>query len=252
MIVRALLEDGLGRVVLDNPPLNILTRQVLAELRGELDRLAAEPSLRVLLLSAEGKHFSAGADVGEHLPPTHEELIPEFIGTVTAIEGFPLPVVAAVQGRCLGGGFELVMAADVIVASESAVFGQPEIVLGVLPPAACALLPDLCPPGVAAELVFTGDTLTATEAEGAGLVRRVVPDEELDEVALDLARRVSRHSAAALRVGKRMLRGARGSDHAAELSRAGQLYVEDLMSTQDAVEGLQAFQEKRKPAWSHR
>lgn len=251
MFVRGSIDDGLGRVVLDHPPLNILTRRVLGELRDELARLADEPSLRVLLLSAAGQHFSAGADVGEHLPPLYEELIPEFLDTVSAVETFPLPVVAVVRGRCLGGGFELAMAADFIMASESATFGQPEIALGVLPPAACALLPDLCPPAVAAELVLTGDALNAAEAAAAGIVRRVVPDADLESAALGLAGRMIRHSGAALRVGKRMLRTARAADHEAVLAEAGRMYVEDLMSTADAVEGLRAFQEKRGPVWRH-
>lgn len=251
MAIQTSFENGLGRVVLSNPPVNILTREIMASLREELAKLATEPSLRVLLLSSEGKHFSAGADVGEHLPPTYEEMIPEFIDTVSAIDTFPLPVVAAVQGKCLGGGFELVMAADIIVAAESASFGQPEIMLGVLPPAACPLLPDICPPGVAADLVFTGEALNAEEAQRAGIVRRIVPDAELESAALELAGRMTRHSAAALRIAKRMLRGGREAARADALSRAGAMYVDDLMQTKDALEGLQAFMEKRRPTWSH-
>jgi cyclohexa-1,5-dienecarbonyl-CoA hydratase len=223
----------------------------MASLREELASLAAEPSLRVLCLSSEGKHFSAGADVGEHLPPTYEEMIPEFVDTISAIDTFPLPVVAAVQGKCLGGGFEVAMAADIIVAGASASFGQPEIMLGVLPPAACPLLPELCAPGVAAELVFTGDALSAEEAQQAGLVRRVVPDAELEAAVLELAGRMTRHSAAALRIAKRMLRGGREAARADALSRAGEMYVDELMQTKDALEGLQAFMEKRRPTWSH-
>lgn len=250
MAIQTSIEDGLGRVVLSNPPVNILTRAIMASLREALTNLAAEPSLRVLLISAEGKHFSAGADVGEHMPPTYEDLIPEFLETVSAIDTFPLPVVAAVQGKCLGGGFELAMAADIIVAGESASFGQPEIMLGVLPPAACALLPDMCPPGVAAELVFTGDALSAAEARAIGLVRRVVADAELESAALELAARMTRHSAAALRIAKRMLGGGRDEARSEALSRAGDMYVEELMQTKDALEGLQAFLDKRKPSWS--
>jgi cyclohexa-1,5-dienecarbonyl-CoA hydratase len=251
MAIQTSFEDGLGRVVLSNPPVNILTRDLMANLREELASLAGEQSLRVLLLSAEGKHFSAGADVGEHLPPTFEEMIPEFIDTVAAIDTFPLPVVAAVQGKCLGGGFELAMAADMIVAGESASFGQPEIMLGVLPPAACALLPYMCPTGVAAELVYTGEALGAEESRLSGIVRRVVPDAELESAALELAATMTRHSAAALRIGKRMLRGGRQAARAAALSRAADMYVDALMDTKDAVEGLQAFLEKRRPTWSH-
>lgn len=251
MAIQTSIEDGLGRLVLSQPPLNILTRELLAGLRRELGRLAAEPSLRVLLISAEGKHFSAGADVGEHLPPTYEEMIPEFVDTIAAIDAFPLPVVAAVQGRCLGGGFELAMAADIIVAGEGASFGQPEILLGVLPPAACPLLPEICPPGVAAELVFSGDPLSAEAALRAGIVTRVVPDAELEGAALELAGRIARHSAAALRVTKRLMWGDRQNRRAAALERAGAIYNDELMKTKDALEGLNAFLEKRQPTWSH-
>ncbi len=251
MAIDASVEDGLGRIVLSNPPVNVLTRDLLVDFRRELASLASEPSLRALLLAAEGKHFSAGADVGEHLPPTYEELIPEFLDTVAAIDTFPLPVVAAVQGRCLGGGFELAMAADIIVAGEGASFGQPEILLGVLPPAACALLPDICPPGVAAQLVYTGAPFSAQDAQRAGLVARVVPDAELQQAAVELAERITQHSGAALRLAKRMLRGGRQDARAAALSRAGAIYNDELMMTKDALEGLNAFLEKRQPTWRH-
>jgi cyclohexa-1,5-dienecarbonyl-CoA hydratase len=143
------------------------------------------------------------------------------------------------------------MAADIIVAAEGASFGQPEILLGVLPPAACALLPDICPPGVAAELVFTGDPLSAESALRAGIVTRVVPDAELEQASLELAGRMTRHSAAALRLAKRMLWGGRQDGRAAALSRAGAIYNDELMKTKDALEGLNAFLEKRQPTWSH-
>ncbi|MDP2470254.1 MAG: enoyl-CoA hydratase/isomerase family protein [Candidatus Palauibacterales bacterium] len=251
MSVHASMDDGLGKVVLDHPPLNILTREVMAGLRRELARLAQEPTLRVLILRAEGKHFSAGADVGEHLPPEYRELIPEFTETVDDLASFPLPVIAAVQGRCLGGGFELAMAADIIVATEGASFGQPEILLGVLPPAACAMLPLRLPHGLAAEIVLGGDAFAAEEAERIGLVRRVVPEAELGEATTEIARKMTRHSAAALRIGKRMLAGEPGPLRRA-LDRAGALYVDELMETEDAREGLQAFIEKRRPEWRHR
>jgi cyclohexa-1,5-dienecarbonyl-CoA hydratase len=143
------------------------------------------------------------------------------------------------------------MAADIIVASEGASFGQPEILLGVLPPAACAILPRLCSPGLAAELVLGGDPLSAHEAQREGLVRRVVPESELEETALEIARKMTRHSAAALRIGKRMLAGDPGTLRRA-LDRAGALYVDELMDTEDALEGLQAFLEKRRSEWRHR
>jgi cyclohexa-1,5-dienecarbonyl-CoA hydratase len=246
-------ENGIARVVLNNPPLNILTRGILGELRTTLTTLADDASLRVVVLGAEGKHFSAGADVGEHLPPAWQAMIPEFLETVAALRAFPVPLVAAVRGRCLGGGFELVQAADLVVAGEGATFGQPEILLGVIPPAACALLPDLAGPARAAEIVFTGDPLSAAQALAAGLVARVVADDGVDAEALALAGRIARHSAAALRVAKRALRPpARERAEADALAASGRRYARDLMRTADATEGLTAFLEKRTPAWAHR
>lgn len=244
------VEGGIARVVLDNPPINILTRGVLAELRQTLRRLAGVRDLRVLVLSAKGKHFSAGADVAEHMPPVFRELIPEFVETVLGVADFPLPVIAAVQGRCLGGGFELVTAADIILAAEGAMFGQPEIRLAVFPPAACVLLPALCHRGVAAEMLYTGEPITAEQAREEGLVRRVVPDDQLEKRADDLARCIARHSGAALRFTKRCMRDAWVVQREL-LFRASRLYVENLMGTEDAVAGLAGFLEKRQPVWTH-
>jgi cyclohexa-1,5-dienecarbonyl-CoA hydratase len=252
VMVRATTADGIARLTLDSPPLNILSRAVLADLREGLDALMTDRSVRVLVLGATGKHFSAGADVGEHLPPTWQGMIPEFLGTIERLRAFPVPVIAAVRGRCLGGGFELVLGADLVVAGEGAVFGQPEIVLGVIPPAACALLPGVIGPARAAELVFTGDPMSAAEARAAGLVARVVPDERVDDEALALAARIARHSAAALRVAKSSLRTpARRHAESEALAAAGRHYADELMITADATEGLTAFLEKRTPTWTH-
>ena len=246
------VEDGVGRLILDHPPLNILTRGILRELRETVSSLEVNRNVRVIILSAEGKHFSAGADVGEHLPPEYEVLIPEFLDTVRAIRGADVPVIAVVQGRCLGAGFELALAADVIVAAEGAVMGQPEIQLGVLPPAACALLPGRCAWGTAIEIVLGGDPITAEDAYRAGLVQRVVPEEAVIETGLELARRMARHSGAVIRLGKKAMLEAANGGPALGLERAGDIYLDQLMATEDALEGLRSFGEKRSPEWRHR
>ncbi len=251
MTARITTEDGIGRIELDRPPLNILTRELLRKLTTEVQRLSEQPDLRVLILTGAGAHFSAGADVGEHLPPHHLSLIPDFLDTVAALDGFPLPVVAAVRGKCLGGGFELVQPVDVVVAGESAVFGQPEIVLGVFPPAACILLPERVPAAVAARLIYRGDPMTAAEAERWGFVARVVADEDVERAALEEAQRLTHHSAVALRAAKAALRGPGAATRRAALRAAGNIYMHDLMESHDAVEGLRAFTEKRRPVWRH-
>jgi cyclohexa-1,5-dienecarbonyl-CoA hydratase len=251
MSVTATVANGIGRLVLDNPPLNILTRAELATLRRELDRLAELADLRVLVLSARGKHFSAGADVGEHIPPHHLTLIPDFLATVARLEAFPLPIIAAVRGKCLGGGFELIQPSDIIVAAEGAAFGQPEILLGLFPPAAVVLLPDRLPRGAVAETIYTGDPLSAADAERRGFVTRLVPDDALERTADELACRIARHSAVALRAAKHALRTSAAGVRDRALRRAGEIYLHELMATRDAVEGLRAFVEKRSPAWSN-
>jgi cyclohexa-1,5-dienecarbonyl-CoA hydratase len=252
MTVTHSIADGVGRIVLDRPPLNILRREELTAFRKILAALATEPALRVVILSARGKHFSAGADVGEHLPPHHLTLIPDFLETIAQLAEFPLPVIAAVRGKCLGGGFELIQPADIVVAADDAWFGQPEIVLGLFPPAAVVLLPRRLPAGLAARLIYTGDPVSAVDAERCGFVARLASADEVDAVAEEYARRIARHSAAALRAAKRaMLDGPANDPQHDALRRAGQAYLHDVMDTHDAVEGLRAFVEKRAPVWTH-
>lgn len=249
MPVKVEVREGIAHVVLHDPPLNILGRALLGELRGALAGLAEDTTLRALVLGAEGRHFSAGASVEEHLPGEVEEMIPEFMATVAAVEGFPAPVVVAVQGRCLGGALELALAGDLVVAGEGALLGVPEIALGVFPPAACVQLPRLVGPALAAEMILTGVPLDAASAGRAGLVRRVVPDERVTEIAMELAETMAKHSAAALRTAKRALRvGAGTTDPGPAVTR---IYLEDLMRTADATEGIRSFVEKRRPEWSH-
>lgn len=252
MALNRTVEDGVATLVLDHPPLNILTRAVLGELRATFAELAGVADLRAVVLAAAGKHFSAGADVGEHLPPEYAELIPEFADTIEAIAAFPLPVIAAVRGRCLGGGFELAQAADVIVAGEGASFGQPEILLGVTAPAACVLLPRRIGYGDAAALLFTGDAVPAARAKETGFVHAVVADDAVEAEAAALAKRMARHSAVALRETKRALRETATLPRDEALRRTARAYVDDLMASHDALEGLKAFLEKRPAEWRHR
>jgi cyclohexa-1,5-dienecarbonyl-CoA hydratase len=245
-------EEGVGRLVLTDPPLNLLTRATMARIREGLRELEGRRELRVALLEAEGPHFSAGASVPEHLPPTYEQMIPEFTETILQLLAFPLPVVAGVQGRCLGGGFEVALAADVVVAGEGTRFALPEIQLGVFPPAACALLDERTPWGTAAELLFTGDGLDGRKALTAGLVHRLVADDEIRGAAEEIAERIARGSASALRAAKAAWSAPLRDRWERRLREAERVYLEDLMSTADAMEGLRAFTEKRAPAWRHR
>ena len=251
-MVEVYQEEGIARVVLSAPPLNLLTRAVLTELRQTLTALAHDPETRVLLLETAGTDFSAGAAVHEHLAPEYKTVVPEFGVTALALHDFPVPVVVAVQGRCLGGGFELVQASDVVVAAEDAVFGQPEIELGIFPPVACALLAERCGAAVAARLLYTGDQLSAAAAAATGLVSKVVPASELSAAARAVAERIASHSGSTLRLLKKALRAVRRGQAGMAIATATHTYVTELMQTSDATEGLTAFLEKRPPAWTHK
>jgi cyclohexa-1,5-dienecarbonyl-CoA hydratase len=213
--------------------------------------LAHDPELRVLLIEAAGEHFSAGANVQEHLAPEYKTVVPEFGVTMLALHEFPVPVVVAVQGHCLGGGFELVQAADVVVAADDAEFGQPEIKLGIFPPVACALLAEKVGTAVAVRLLYTGDSLSALEAKAAGLVSDVVAPGELHAAALAVSGRIAAHSAATLRLLKKAMRAVRRGQAGMAIATATHTYVTELMLTHDATEGLTAFLEKRAPVWTH-
>ena len=244
--------DGIGHLTLNRPPLNILNIAMLHELGAALDTAAQERSLRVLVLRAAGtlRVFSAGVDVVDHTADKVGEMIPLFDRVCAALAGFPAPTLAVVHGHALGGGCEIALCCDLILAAEGANFGQPEIKLATLAPVAALVLPQLIGYRRAAEMLFTGETIEATEAARIGLINRAVPAAALDGTAHDLIAKLSGLSAPALRLCKQALR--LSDDGWASRSPIEKLYLEELMPTADAQEGLEAFMQKRAPIWKHR
>jgi cyclohexa-1,5-dienecarbonyl-CoA hydratase len=242
---------GAGRLTLKRPPLNILNIAMLHELGDALDVAARESSLRVLVVRADGalRVFSAGVDVADHTAEKVGEMIPLFDRVCAALADFPAPTLAVVHGHALGGGCEVALSCDLVVAADSANFGQPEIKLATLAPVAALRLPTLIGYRRATELLFTGETIGAAEAARIGLINRAVPADRLEAVADDLIGKLCALSAPALRVCKRALQP--GADGGAALSKVEKLYLEELLSLEDAHEGLAAFLEKRAPNWTH-
>lgn len=242
--------EGVAWLTLNHPPLNILTIEMIAELHTALNALAEQPTLKALVLAGNSKAFCAGVDVADHTPERVEPMIRGFGKLVTRLHTLPMPTLAMVQGAALGGGMELALGCDLVLAGASARFGQPEIKLGVFPPIAAALFPQLIGYQQAARLLFSGETIAAEEAARLGLVTYIAADEELGETLENLLKRFRGMSAAALRLTKRaMLHGVDlGGVHA--LPQIEDLYLDDLMATIDAREGIQAFLEKRQPVWS--
>lgn len=239
------------RISLADPPLNILDIAMLEELRAALERV--QPDRHALIIDAQGeKAFSAGASVQDHVGESVVTMLRHFHACFRILARLDIVTVALVRGAALGGGCELAMACDFVLASDRAKFGQPEINLGVFPPVAAYQLSRLIAPRKGLELLMTGDTIDAAAAERYGLVNTVFPAAEFDARAGEWLQRLYRQSASSLRYTKRAFRLAQGADFDERLTAVEHLYLEGLMKTSDANEGLAAFLEKRKPVWSGR
>jgi len=244
-------DDARGTLRLFHPKGNIITAQMLAELREALASLARRPHLKLLVIEGAGCDFSFGASVPEHEPERIDRVLPAAHRLIRALLDFPAPSAAAVRGRCLGGGFELALACDFIFAAASARFGLPEIALGVFPPAACALLPPRVRSARATRAILTGEATPASAWFAAGLLEFVAPDAELD-AAVDgwFEQHIAPKSAAALRHAARAARLSLRRHVESHLPELERLYLTDLMRTRDASEGITAFMEKRLPNWT--
>ncbi len=254
--VRPAFHLGVGRriatLTFDRPPLNVLDIKTLREMTAALKRVVEREDVGVLVLAGAGKAFSAGVDVGEHRPQTVESMIHAFHDFCRSILEFPRPTLARVHGPALGGGCEVVLCCDTAVAAASARLGQPEIALGVFPPLAAVLLPRLAGRAAAARTVLWGEVFPAETARALGLVGEVVSDESLEARIEELAARAAGLSSRALALARQALRrGAEGPLEEA-LRAVETIYLDDLMKTEDAAEGLNAFLEKRPPSWRHR
>jgi cyclohexa-1,5-dienecarbonyl-CoA hydratase len=244
---------GVGRITLDRPPLNVLTTQLLQDLAAALRAVAADSSVKVVLLTGSGSRaFCAGVDVADHTPARVASMIAALAQAIDTLLDLELPVIAALNGAALGGGLELALASDIVLARSDAVLGQPEIRLGVFPPAAAALLPRLAGRQCALDLILSGRTLPAEEARALGLVAAVLPAATFETEVEAYVKGLASHSAPVLRLAKRaVVRGLEQSARAA-LRFADRLYVEELMKLRDPHEGLAAFLEKRQPVWEDR
>lgn len=244
--------DDVAYLELQAPPYNILTCQLMEELSAALDEVARDPALKAVALTATGKAFSAGADVGEHAPERAAQLIEAFGGLFRQLAALELPVVMAVDGAALGGGFELVMMADVLLASERATFGQPEIRLGFFAPVAVGRLPALVGPARATEIVCTGRSYSAEEMHRYGLVTKVVPAGELGSALEAILDELRRASPLLLRMNVRLLKRLGGRPFLEALPEAERAFLQELMATEDVREGIASFFEKRRPQWRNR
>ena len=243
--------DGVATLWLDRPPLNVLDLTTLAALGDAARSLAAAPP-RVLVVRGAGRCFSAGVAVEDHTADRIGLMLERFHGALEALRTLPAVSVAAVHGHCLGGGMELAAACDLALAADDARFAQPEVKLGCYPPYAAALYPARLGTRRTLDLLLTGRTIDAAEAERIGFVNRVVPAAGLDAAVAGLAGELTGLSAAVARLTKRAVAAGERGDHAAALAECERIYLEELAASEDMQEGIAAFLEKRPAAWKHR
>src|SRR5579863_7984106 len=244
------LTTPVARVVLRNPPLNVIDIPMMEELAQALGEIEGRSGISTVLLSGEGKGFSAGVDVAAHTPDKVEEMLKKFHAVVRALVSTKKVTVASVRGHCLGGGAELAMVCDIVYTAASAQWGFPEIKLGCYPPVACTALAALIGQKRAAEMILTGRTISGAEAAEMELANRSVADEELAGVVDQTVQELVGLSPAALAVTKKAIYAWDATHFDKGLARAEKIYLEELIKTADAQEGICAFIEKREPKWT--
>ena len=239
-------------IVLNRPPLNIINLTMLDELDAvwsEIEALRAQ----VAVISGSGdRAFSAGVDVADHAPEKIERVLETFHRVVLRIRRSDCISIAAIHGHTLGGGAELALMCDMIIAAENAKIGQPEISLGCYPPIAIAYLPGAIGFHKATEMVLLGEPITAADAERLGMINKVVPEQRLNEEVDACVDKLLTKSSAVLTLAKRALREGTDRHFEEALDRSQELYFRELTRTEDMVEGMNAFLERRPPIWKNR
>ncbi|MFV2069171.1 MAG: enoyl-CoA hydratase/isomerase family protein [Pirellulales bacterium] len=243
------VQGGVARITLNRPPLNILNLAMIQEINSALEALGSTDDARLLVIDHEGKAFSAGVDIKDHTADKVDAMIGLFHRMFRLLNALEVPTLAVVHGAALGGGCELATFCDMAVASEQAKFGQPEIKAGVFPPVAAVILPHLIGRNRALELLLTGDVVGAERAEQMGLINQVFPADTFREKVDEFIARLTSLSAPVLKLTKRAVDRGLHATFDEAISRVEEIYLGELMQTEDAQEGLRAFLEKRKPEW---
>jgi len=245
--------DETAFLTLDRPPLNVLDLSALRQLQAALDSLRADEAVDFLVIRGAGERaFSAGVDVKDHTRDKVPEMLEVVHGAIRTLLSLPQITIARVRGACLGGGCEIASSCDFILASEESFFATPEIQVGCYPPVALARFPSQIGYHRAAELILTGRRIPAREAAAIGLINRALPAAGLDAAVQELLEELRGKSRAVLRLTLKGLRELTLKGFSERLARSEEIYLKELLKTDDVEEGARAFLEKRKPAWRHR
>ena len=242
------LRPPVARIMLSNPPLNVIDVKMMDELRAALEQVEARPELSAIVFAGSERAFSSGVEIAEHAADKIRDTLAAFHSVIRSVVASRKLTVASVRRHCLGGGAELALMCDVVYASPDSVWGFPEIKLACYPPVASVALSAIVGQKLAAEMVLTGRTLTGNEALAAGLVNGVADDPET--LVEECIQRVSQLSPAALAVAKKAVYAWDAIHFDKGLAKAEQIYFDDLMKTSDAHEGIAAFMQRRGPNWT--
>jgi cyclohexa-1,5-dienecarbonyl-CoA hydratase len=251
--IRFHIDNRVARVTFNRPPLNIFNIAMMKEITGALGDCAARDLVAIMFdADKDCRAFSAGVAVEEHVEQMIFQMLDSFHSIFRMLEQLAKPTIALVDGSALGGGCEFVAACDIVIASERARFGQPEIKLGIFPPVAVIILPLVIGEKRAREMIFTGEVIDAVEAGRLGLVNHVVPSSHLEQKSVEVLAKLREMSGTALEFTRRALDLGRSRTLDEALTQIENIYLHELMKTADASEGVRAFMEKRKPLWRHR
>ena len=250
-LIQVKKENNIGKIIFTNGPLNVLNIPMMKEINQALDELMKDNKLKALVIGHTEKFFSAGVDVADHMGTKAPEMLREFHQIFKKLSKVSCPTVAQVSGSALGGGCEVAIFCDLVIASDKAKFGQPEIKVGVFPPIAAIVLPQLIGHKKAFELLMQGENITAQEALSIGLINYVYPVDTFDENFNTFMNRFQSLSTVVIQHTKKAIKKALGEDFDRKIDDLEAYYLQELMKTHDANEGLQAFLEKRNPNWEN-
>jgi cyclohexa-1,5-dienecarbonyl-CoA hydratase len=251
ILTETLHEGQVVRLTLNAPKANVLDAEMMAELQTALTELRDQPSVKLVQFIGAGDHFCFGASVPEHTREKAPQMLKQFHQLFYTLADLAIPSAALVSGQCLGGGMELALMCNFMFADKSAMLGQPEIQLGVLAPPASLLLPMKVGQARADDLLLTGRVMSAEEAAGMGLLTALYDDRESMLAGVDTwtAKQIVRKSASSLKFAVRAARLEFNRVVKERLKEQERLYIDELMVTHDANEGIASFLEKRRPDW---
>ena len=244
--------DGVVRITFNRPKHNVLNIEMMNVLNDQLNGLIADKDLKCLVILGEGPSWCAGVEVADHKPEMVDDMMLTFNHIFERIEKLDIPTIASVHGACLGGGLEVAIACDIVIAAKSAIFGQPEIKLGFFPPYAAIRLPQLIGPAKTIEICTTGKRYTAEEAMSLGIIGHVAEDDKLAEYTEKFIGEIQANSPLIIRLNKRAVKQHLTVGFSKAIEGVTDLFLNTLMKTEDTLEGIKSFEEKRRPEWKNR